>query len=268
MAGDRRPRTDGNPLFTEELAKSIAQSAGPDDVAAAAAIPGRSAISSTARLDALGDNKRMAQVAAVIGREIDVELLRTVTGMSRRQLGDRPVPARRRGGGRSDPGRGAAVHAPVRARARPRRRVRVAGAGTTARRAPPCRRIVDAASEHRPGLDRATLRRRPGRPTRRSSTTSSPRPARRPRPPTPRRSGISTAASSWSWPRPTGTARDMSELTVRVVRGTQPREHAGIQRTGRGRRLPAQSRAQRTRRHRRRRRVRDHRGLGLLPRPR
>ena len=79
-------RTDGNPLFTEELAKSIAQSSGPDDVAAAAAIPRTIRDLLTARLDALGDNKRMAQVAAVIGREIDVDLLRTVTGLSRRQL--------------------------------------------------------------------------------------------------------------------------------------------------------------------------------------
>jgi predicted ATPase len=40
----------------------------------------------TSRLDALGDTKSLAQVAAVIGRDVDFELLRTATGWSRRQV--------------------------------------------------------------------------------------------------------------------------------------------------------------------------------------
>jgi tetratricopeptide (TPR) repeat protein len=79
-------RTDGNPLFTEELAKSIAQSSGAGSDAAAVTIPRTIRDLLTARLDALGDQKRVAQRAAVIGRDIDTDLLRTVTGLSRRQL--------------------------------------------------------------------------------------------------------------------------------------------------------------------------------------
>jgi tetratricopeptide (TPR) repeat protein len=79
-------RTDGNPLFTQELAQSIAQSSSPDGAVAAETIPRTVRDLLTARLDALGERKRMAQVAAVIGREVDVDLLRMVTGMTRRQL--------------------------------------------------------------------------------------------------------------------------------------------------------------------------------------
>jgi class 3 adenylate cyclase/tetratricopeptide (TPR) repeat protein len=75
-------RSDGNPLFTEQLARSISQAAAGS--APVEFIPTTIRDLLTARLDALGRNKRLAQVAATIGREVDVVLLRTVTGLGRR----------------------------------------------------------------------------------------------------------------------------------------------------------------------------------------
>jgi tetratricopeptide (TPR) repeat protein len=77
-------RSDGNPLFAEELAKAIAKRG--DGEHDAEAIPRTIRDLLTARLDALGDDKRLAQAASVIGREIDVELLRVVSGLNRKQL--------------------------------------------------------------------------------------------------------------------------------------------------------------------------------------
>ena len=77
-------RSDGNPLFTEEIAKSIGQRA--DTSRAADAIPRTIRDLLAARLDALGDDKELAQSASVIGRDVDVDLLQTVTGRSRKQL--------------------------------------------------------------------------------------------------------------------------------------------------------------------------------------
>ena len=76
-------RSDGNPLFTEELSKSFGHGAG---IESTDAIPATIRDLLTARLDALGNHKRLAQIAAVIGREVDLELLREVAGVSRRQL--------------------------------------------------------------------------------------------------------------------------------------------------------------------------------------
>lgn len=75
-------RSDGNPLFTEQLAKSISQTAAGDAVVDSIPTTIRDLL--TARLDALGRNKRLAQVAATIGREVDVDVLRSVTGLGRR----------------------------------------------------------------------------------------------------------------------------------------------------------------------------------------
>jgi class 3 adenylate cyclase/predicted ATPase/DNA-binding transcriptional ArsR family regulator len=77
-------RSDGNPLFTEELAKAIGD--GTDAAVAVDTIPSTIRDLLTARLDALGDNKRLAQLAAVIGRDVDFELLQDVVGGSRRQV--------------------------------------------------------------------------------------------------------------------------------------------------------------------------------------
>lgn len=77
-------RSDGNPLFAEELAKAIGKRADGDDGAEAIPLTIRDLL--TARLDALGDHKKLAQAASVIGREIDVELLREVCGLTKKQL--------------------------------------------------------------------------------------------------------------------------------------------------------------------------------------
>lgn len=77
-------RSDGNPLFTEELARAVNR--GGDDRASVDSVPMTIRDLLTARLDAVGPHKHLAQVAATIGREVDVDLLRTVTALSRRQL--------------------------------------------------------------------------------------------------------------------------------------------------------------------------------------
>ncbi len=219
-------RTDGNPLFTEELAKSIAQSSSPDDVTAAAAIPRTIRDLLTARLDALGDNKRMAQVAAVIGREIDVDLLRTVTGMSRRQLAAGLTQLADAGVVEAIPGVAPPfthrfVHALVRDAAYESQE--------QGQRLDAHRRVAEslnAAPEHRPGLDRATLRRRPrarqGRRALRHRRDHRADRRRRRRGDPPSRPRASSSCS----PMPDGEARDMSELTVRIVRG---RSHVNMQ---------------------------------------
>ena len=57
-------KTDGVPLFVEELTKSVMESAGDDD-----AVPATLKDSLMARLDRLGDAREVAQIAAVIGRQ-------------------------------------------------------------------------------------------------------------------------------------------------------------------------------------------------------
>ena len=77
-------RSDGNPLFTEELAKAIGDAT--DATVAVDTIPTTIRDLLTARLDALGEDKRVAQLAAVIGRDVDFELLQHVAGASRRNV--------------------------------------------------------------------------------------------------------------------------------------------------------------------------------------
>ncbi len=72
-------RSDGVPLFVEELAKSITDSAG---VAAAEAIPATLADSLMGRLDRLKGAKKVAQVASVLGREFDYRLLAEVSDLT------------------------------------------------------------------------------------------------------------------------------------------------------------------------------------------
>lgn len=68
-------RSDGVPLFTEELARLMTEG---DGRSAAREIPATLHDSLTARLDRLGAAKEVAQVAAVIGREFSYELLHAV----------------------------------------------------------------------------------------------------------------------------------------------------------------------------------------------
>jgi class 3 adenylate cyclase len=88
-------RTDGVPLFIEELSKSLiedgllgedADGSGPADLLQRMAIPSSLQNSLMARLDRLNETKRVAQLAAIIGREFSYELLRAVTPLSEDQL--------------------------------------------------------------------------------------------------------------------------------------------------------------------------------------
>src|SRR5262245_21392481 len=67
-------RTDGVPLFIEELTKSVLESGVP-----AVGIPTTLHDSLMARLDRLSSVRRVAQIGAAIGREFTFSLLRTVS---------------------------------------------------------------------------------------------------------------------------------------------------------------------------------------------
>lgn len=68
-------KTDGVPLFIEELTKAVMESATPDR----AAVPATLHDSLMARLDRLGPAKEIAQVAAVIGQQFSYGLLEMVS---------------------------------------------------------------------------------------------------------------------------------------------------------------------------------------------
>ena len=76
-------RTDGVPLFAEELTRLILEGNGRS---IAHEIPATLRDSLTARLDRLGPAKQVAQVAAVIGREFSYELLQAVVRTSEGEL--------------------------------------------------------------------------------------------------------------------------------------------------------------------------------------
>ena len=90
-------KTDGVPLFLEELTKALLESnllldagerydlSGP---LPEVAIPATLQDSLMARLDRPGSFKEVAQIGAVIGREFSYELLAAVAPMSANQLGD------------------------------------------------------------------------------------------------------------------------------------------------------------------------------------
>jgi class 3 adenylate cyclase/tetratricopeptide (TPR) repeat protein len=67
-------KTDGVPLFVEELTKSVMESAGEGG----ADVPATLKDSLMARLDRLGDARELAQIAAVIGRHFPLPLLDAV----------------------------------------------------------------------------------------------------------------------------------------------------------------------------------------------
>ena len=71
-------KTDGVPLFIEELTKAIMESATPDRPA----VPATLQDSLMARLDRLGPAKEIAQVASVIGQQFSYALLEAVTPAS------------------------------------------------------------------------------------------------------------------------------------------------------------------------------------------
>ncbi|MGE0827224.1 MAG: adenylate/guanylate cyclase domain-containing protein [Candidatus Binatia bacterium] len=81
-------RTDGVPLFIEELTKSIAESVGAHGRATlpSSAIPATLHDSLMARLDRLGVAKTIAQLGATIGREFSYELLQAVTPIESAEL--------------------------------------------------------------------------------------------------------------------------------------------------------------------------------------
>jgi class 3 adenylate cyclase/tetratricopeptide (TPR) repeat protein len=68
-------KTDGVPLFVEELTRSVVEQAGGDG----AAVPATLQDSLMARLDRLGLARETAQIAAVIGRDFPFALLRAAT---------------------------------------------------------------------------------------------------------------------------------------------------------------------------------------------
>ena len=76
-------RTDGVPLFAEELTRLILEG---DSRSVVHEIPATLQDSLTSRLDRLGKAKEVAQVAAVIGREFSYELLRGVAPTSEVEL--------------------------------------------------------------------------------------------------------------------------------------------------------------------------------------
>ena len=89
MVGRIIARADGVPLYVEELAKSVVESA------ASAAdrnledhIPETLQASLMARLDRLGDAKNIAQIGAVIGRDFPHGLIETMTGTAEGALDD------------------------------------------------------------------------------------------------------------------------------------------------------------------------------------
>jgi len=74
-------RTDGVPLFVEELTKSVVESG-----ASALGIPATLHDSLMARLDRLASVRLVAQIGAAIGREFSYELLRTVSRLHEDEL--------------------------------------------------------------------------------------------------------------------------------------------------------------------------------------
>ena len=81
-------KTDGVPLFVEELTKTVLESVQAQDAASPSslAIPSTLQDSLMARLDRLGLGKEIAQLGATIGREFSYELLHTVSSRDEETL--------------------------------------------------------------------------------------------------------------------------------------------------------------------------------------
>jgi tetratricopeptide (TPR) repeat protein len=74
-------KTDGVPLFVEELTRSVMESAGDDS-----AVPATLKDSLMARLDRLGGAREVAQIASVIGRQFTFALLEAASGKDSAEL--------------------------------------------------------------------------------------------------------------------------------------------------------------------------------------
>lgn len=81
-------RSDGLPLFAEEITRAVldAQAGGEMGAPSASQVPASLQASLTARLDRAGEAKEIAQIAAAIGREIDHPLLAAVAGKPESEL--------------------------------------------------------------------------------------------------------------------------------------------------------------------------------------
>jgi class 3 adenylate cyclase/tetratricopeptide (TPR) repeat protein len=81
--GDITRRADGVPLFLEELTKAHLEAGGRESTTGGSALGGEVPVtlqdSLNARLDRLGEAKEVAQLAAVLGRELDGDLLLAVS---------------------------------------------------------------------------------------------------------------------------------------------------------------------------------------------
>jgi predicted ATPase len=95
VAAELIARTDGVPLFLEELTRTVLQSGSLrrtdvayllDEPLPSLAIPATLHDSLMARLDQLSSGKEVAQIAACIGREFTLDLLAAVTPLSRPEL--------------------------------------------------------------------------------------------------------------------------------------------------------------------------------------
>jgi class 3 adenylate cyclase/predicted ATPase len=81
-------RTDGVPLFVEELTKMVLESGLLEGRLTAGSIPSTLQDSLMARLDRLGTAKHLAQLGAVIGRDFSYDLIRAVSPSSEEELQD------------------------------------------------------------------------------------------------------------------------------------------------------------------------------------
>jgi predicted ATPase len=81
-------RTDGIPLFVEELTKMVLESGQLEGGTTAVPIPSTLQDSLMGRLDRLGKAKRLAQLGAVLGREFTYDLIRAVSPASEEELRD------------------------------------------------------------------------------------------------------------------------------------------------------------------------------------
>lgn len=81
-------RTDGVPLFIEELTKSVVESGRMTDAGDHLAIPTTLQASLLARLDRLAPTREVAQIAAALGRQISHELISAVSRMPQQELDD------------------------------------------------------------------------------------------------------------------------------------------------------------------------------------
>jgi predicted ATPase len=87
-------RTDGIPLFVEEMTRAVLEAENESEArktaatvaSSALAVPASLHASLTARLDRLGPAKDVARMAAAIGREFSYELLVAVAGLSEKEL--------------------------------------------------------------------------------------------------------------------------------------------------------------------------------------